>query len=297
MELSQGEKVKMSHYLLGQLSEPEQQALEESIFADGEKFYQLCEIEDQLIDSYARNQLRQTDRALFEECYLRQPARRKLVEFALTLTGEFDRRHITNDQGWRKYFFGPQRRPALVKGLAVATLVFLAFLSLPIILLQRSAEIAHRDAADSPSPSVESGPTVTTAASPKFDPQPRLSPSPQPGAVLAIVTLSAFTLRGETNTETAALRLASGQTAAQIHVRLPDQDYPVYEAGLKNDSGQIIKRWHAKPTRTTNMQLLVLPLTARLLTTGDYTLIIEARSATGPVGTIASLPFKVVKSS
>ena len=57
MDLSQTEKAKLVRYLLGQLSEPEQQALENTVFTDQAKFHQLCEIEDQLIDGYARNQL------------------------------------------------------------------------------------------------------------------------------------------------------------------------------------------------------------------------------------------------
>ncbi len=78
-------------YLLGELAETDRDAMEMNIFTDKERFYRLSEIEDRLIDDYARGILSGEEKLKFEQLYLTNPARRQRVEFALTLTRELDR--------------------------------------------------------------------------------------------------------------------------------------------------------------------------------------------------------------
>jgi len=78
-------------YLLGELPEADRDAMETEIFTDKETFYRLSEIEDRLIDDYARGRLSGEEKLKFEQLYLANPARRQRVEFALTMTREFDR--------------------------------------------------------------------------------------------------------------------------------------------------------------------------------------------------------------
>lgn len=294
MELSQTEKAKLVRYLLGQLSEPEQQVLEESVFADQAKFYQLCEVEDQLIDGYARNQLRDAERSDFELHYLTQPARRARVEFARTLTAEFDQPETTGTPAWWQSFFESLRQPALAWGLAAATLFFLAvtvwwlFSHSP-----RSSELARQGVAGTPTPARAISPTPV--ASPTPAPLLRDTPLPKPITVPATVTLSTLTLRGEPRTASETLRIAPGQTSAQIQVKLPDQDYPVYEVRLQTIAGQPVRSWQAKPANTKAGQAFALSLPTRLLASGDYLLVLEARTTAGTHEPIAKLPFKVVK--
>ena len=75
----------MTRYLLGELSEQEQAALEKRYFADREVFNQLLQVEGELVDDHARGQLSTEMRQRFERSYLTHPSRRERVEFAKAL--------------------------------------------------------------------------------------------------------------------------------------------------------------------------------------------------------------------
>ncbi|MGH9937210.1 MAG: hypothetical protein ACREAM_13270 [Blastocatellia bacterium] len=72
-------------YLLGDLPESEQSALEERYFADSETFEQIWESENRLVDNYVRGRLSAADRAGFEERYLASPVHRQRVAVARNL--------------------------------------------------------------------------------------------------------------------------------------------------------------------------------------------------------------------
>ena len=69
-------------YLLGELSEREQERLEARYFVDDALFELLLAIEDELIDRYARGEVMGRERRRLEHHFLKSPARRKRVRFA-----------------------------------------------------------------------------------------------------------------------------------------------------------------------------------------------------------------------
>lgn len=77
-------------YLLGELSEAEQDQLEARYFTDDALFERLLEIEDDLIDRYARGDISDRERLRLERHFLKSPARRKRVRFAKAIL-----RHVT----------------------------------------------------------------------------------------------------------------------------------------------------------------------------------------------------------
>ncbi len=77
----------MTRYLLGDLSEAEQTALELECLADGEKFEDVWAAEYDLVDRYARGELSRRERELFERNYLRSPLHRERVAVARELLG------------------------------------------------------------------------------------------------------------------------------------------------------------------------------------------------------------------
>lgn len=79
-------------YLLGELSEQEQDSLEERYFRDPKLFNAVLQVESQVVDAYARGQLSTDMRERFEKSYLNHPARRKRVNFAKALTTRIDQR-------------------------------------------------------------------------------------------------------------------------------------------------------------------------------------------------------------
>ena len=69
-------------YILGELPEEEQLALEEKFFADDEAYQELVALEDELRYEYARGGLTPEQRVSFERRFLRTPEDREKVDLA-----------------------------------------------------------------------------------------------------------------------------------------------------------------------------------------------------------------------
>jgi hypothetical protein len=82
---------RMTRYLLGDLPETEQIALEQEYFADPEKFEEVWAAENDLVDRYARGRLSRAERELFERNYLKSPRHRERVAVARKLVEAADR--------------------------------------------------------------------------------------------------------------------------------------------------------------------------------------------------------------
>ena len=69
MKIAQNENL-IRRYLLGELSEADQTALEQELLTDRDKFEQVCAVENELVDSYVRGEMSRADRKRFESHYL-----------------------------------------------------------------------------------------------------------------------------------------------------------------------------------------------------------------------------------
>ena len=72
----------LSHYLLGELSEEKQEAIEKRYLDDREMYELLLVVEDDLIDAYVEGTLTESRRANLERHFLNTPDRRARVDFA-----------------------------------------------------------------------------------------------------------------------------------------------------------------------------------------------------------------------
>jgi hypothetical protein len=81
-----------TRYLLGDLPETEQMAVEQEYFADPEKFEEVWAAENELVDRYVRGRLSRGERELFERNYLQSPKHRDRVAVARKLLEAADRR-------------------------------------------------------------------------------------------------------------------------------------------------------------------------------------------------------------
>ena len=77
-------------YLLGELPEEEQLALERDYFTNPETFERVWEIENELVDRYVRGSLTRDERMLFEQNYLASPVHRERVKVATALLEKID---------------------------------------------------------------------------------------------------------------------------------------------------------------------------------------------------------------
>src|SRR5215475_15931428 len=82
---------RMTRYLLGNLPETEQMAVEQEYFADPEKFEEVWAAESDLVDHYVRGRLPRGERELFERNYLQSPKHRDRVTLARKLLEAADR--------------------------------------------------------------------------------------------------------------------------------------------------------------------------------------------------------------
>src|SRR5262245_66585489 len=82
---------RMTRYLLGDLLETEQMAVEQEYFADPEKFEEVWAAENDLVDRYVRGRLSRGERRLFERNYLQSPKHRARVAVARKLLEAADR--------------------------------------------------------------------------------------------------------------------------------------------------------------------------------------------------------------
>jgi hypothetical protein len=82
---------RVTRYLLGDLPEIEQTAVEQGYFADPEKFEEVWAAENELVDRYVRGRLSRGERELFERNYLKSPNHRERVATARKLLEAADR--------------------------------------------------------------------------------------------------------------------------------------------------------------------------------------------------------------
>lgn len=81
---------RIHRYLLGDLPEEEQSALEQVFLDDGEVFEQVWAAENDLVDRYVRGKLTPAEKHLFEENYLASPAHCERLAFAKKLVQAAD---------------------------------------------------------------------------------------------------------------------------------------------------------------------------------------------------------------
>lgn len=80
----------MVRYLLGELPQQEQTALENLLFTSDEAFERMSESENRLVDDYVRGRLTSSSRTRFEEHYLASPLHRRRVTIARDLLASAD---------------------------------------------------------------------------------------------------------------------------------------------------------------------------------------------------------------
>jgi hypothetical protein len=76
----------MRKYLLGALPAEERTRIEDEYFADADRFEELVGVENDLIDSYVRGKLSDSERRQFERHYGKLPGRRARIGFAKALS-------------------------------------------------------------------------------------------------------------------------------------------------------------------------------------------------------------------
>jgi hypothetical protein len=128
------EENQIAQFLLGQLSEEDRLKVEERIFKENGFYEQVLAIQEELSDSYVRNDLSAKQRSQFESHFLRSPRRRERVEFASALKRALDKQQSVevpaqSGSTWWKSFGAFKIGPVPMLAALSACLVMLVGLS------------------------------------------------------------------------------------------------------------------------------------------------------------------------
>lgn len=305
-----------TRYLLGELSEQEQAALEERYFSDPQVFNQVVQVESELVDAYARGQLSTDMRERFEQFYLTHPARRQRAEFAKALTTRIDEREsaVTRAEhspqpalhvSWKQRLlatFGGQRRPLRF---AMALIIVLIALAGVWILVgnrwrqqQREAQIQQTPQPTHALQQAEKQPDQEEHAAQvppeSSQPSPNANPSPAPPIVSLALTVGG--VRSGDSGPTPTLLIPRDTTQAQISLDLKDDTYPRYRVSLRRIGGaEIFTRTNVRPHSTKAGARFVFKVPARELASGDYALTLAGITPQGEVDDLNKSLFRVEK--
>ena len=307
-------------YLIGELSETERTEIEASYFADKSILNRLVQVEEDLIDNYARGRLSPQVRERFERAYLSQPGRHARAKFGVALAGRLDqladsRSPAEQDQragSWLgKYFslFGGGR-PGLAFSLALLLLLLVAG-SVWLFLQRRQLQqdIARNQAAQSMQEQRQQElqkqlddeqkrhqDLTTKLAQQSNANTPVNRPSPPATPTFVSLLLVAGGVRGVDTGLTPTLTIPKGTEQVHLQLNLKDNDYRDYQLSVQLVGGAEIFQSHApKPKTSKTGATFSLIVPASKFVTGDYMLTVKGATPGGEFEDVSKSLFRVEK--
>ncbi len=246
-------------YLIGDLTEAEQEETERRLLADDSSFDALQVVEDELIDAYVRGELPPEDRKRFEEHFLQTPSRWERIHFARAFHQALNQKVSKPELSWWKTVF---LLPRIRLPLAAAAVLVIAC-GLWIVVERWRPHDGSRAG-----PPVPAGPIVSLVLSPGL-------------------------LRG--SAATPQLALPAGAAAVELQLELESSSALTdYRCRLETAEGSLI-RDGLEPTIAVTGQALTLRLSPEVLAEGDYILALSGRAVDRPYGVLASYFFRVIR--
>jgi len=308
----------ITNYLLGELSEDEQTALEEKYFNDRELFDWVVQVESDLVDKHARGLLSPETRARFEFHYLAHPKRRERAKFAETLAAKVDQNSSVSfapavAESWWSRLVTSMRGPKLAWAFAIVLLLLAGsafwFLIEGRRLRQELAKTEterarHEQVERELKGRVANEQQRSEQRSAELDrlraEQQALQPSPTPtvSSVPSFVSL-ALTIGGVRGVDTGpptVLVIPAGTQQVRIQLSLRENDYQSYQAVLQPAGGKEIFSRQTLQARTNKSGAsLVLLIPANKFTTGDYILTLKGATQNREVEDVSKSLFHVEK--
>lgn len=307
----------MQRYLLGEMPEAERTALEQEYFNDGRLFDQMVQVENELVDKYARGLLSPPVRDSFEQYYLTHPKRRERAKFAVALaaklaqTSEVATAPPPRAESLWSRLQSSMRGPKLAWAFSVALLLMAAGAVWLLVesrrlrqefaktesqrttQAQRERELQQQVASERQRAEQLSAELERLRAE-----QQAISPVPTPPvkALPAFVSLM-LTVGGTRSADTAppaVLVIPARTEQVRLQLNLSARDYPSYRAALQAAGGKEIFAWQRlTPKATKAGARLALIIPAQRFATGDYILTLRGISETGEVEDVSKSLFRV----
>ncbi len=301
---SENQTNRMRSYLLGQLPESEQIALEQLFFADRETLEHMQEIEFDLIDSYVRGKLPDAERQQFESHYLTTPQHLEQVEFAKELLWHADEQTSKSpsqqsDSFWQ-LLLASLRMPQFALG--AATMAAILIFSGGIWLNRQRANLqqeiarlnAERSAEQQRSRELEERVAQQNQQNSQLNTElDRLrtenAPATRP-TLASFILLS--TVRGGSQQQT--LKIPLGTNRVRLQIKLESNDFSRYQITLRPvDGGQ---SWNPGPVNAVTDKkgtTISVKIPAARFSSGDYILTLNGVDPTGAIEEVNRYFFRI----
>ncbi|MGH9767698.1 MAG: hypothetical protein ACREAB_09730 [Blastocatellia bacterium] len=299
-------------YLLRDLPESEQVALEERYFADSETFEQIWETENRLVDEYVRGGLASADRALFEERYLASPVHRRRVAAARKLL-------VAADESAHDYI-APEIRTSFLKRLtdwlqpspswqfamAAGMLLLMAgglwllvertrlrgeLLNLQtenVARQNRERELARQIAVEQSERNQLSA-ELEQLRKQQTEARPVQNPAPPSALTIFSFALSPIGVRGG---DGQLLELSPNADQAQLQLKIQSGDWQNLQVSIKTAEGQPV--WSQRRIKP-HADKVIVNVPANKLPFNDYTLTLTGANRAGETQVINRYSFRVIR--
>lgn len=324
----------IKRYLLGELSESEQTALEEKFFADPHVFDQILKTESELLDNYVRGRLPEESREQFERSYLATPGRRERVKFAEALALRIDQTEASKTaaahkadhaslsqkgQRWQHLLLTLRGR-RLALSVSITLVVSIAMGGLWSFIEsrrlrrevaetqaaraeqeRRALEMEEQRAATERKQAEESTAELnrrqnTQPSSAQPSPTSTALATPAPATTFVTLHLSIGVTRSADTSPARTLVIPPGTKEVRLRLDLKENDYASYGVSLKEVGGrEIFGRRGLKSRPAKSGARLNLTLPAEGLSTGDYMLTLGGINQDGSVEDLSKSIFRIEK--
>jgi hypothetical protein len=298
----------IQRYLLGELPEAEQSTLEEAYFNDQRLFDRMLQVENELVDKYARGLLSPPTRERFEKYYLTHPKRRERANFARALAARLDESDEVAgvsqpdaESFWNRLLVS-MRGPKLALGFSVALLLMTGVSAWFLFETRRlrqdfiAQEQRERELQQQATSERQRAEQLAAELERRAD-QPPVSPSPTPIKSVPAFASLVLTIGGTRSVEGGSpglLVIPAGTEQVRLQLDLRENNYASYQAVLQAAGGREVfaaARLVAKPARTGASLALTIP--AQRFASGDYILTLRGVSKTGEVEDVSKSLFRV----
>ncbi len=279
----------IADYLLGQLSQSEQEQLEEKYFTDNDVFIELLETEENLISDYLHQRLPRRERQLFEKHYISIPCNKQKVEFM----------QLMNQSEARQLILG-KSRPTIQNSSSFggSILAFLKLSQLPewsravaaLLIMAGAISLLGRYYT-----STQTTPNMGKMSSPPPSVPAIGGENKPPGPQIVGLALASGSQRSGNNNPNTAYT-DSNTRLIELRLKLVGYVYPKYKGRLQRvDEGiKEIESNDSLNTESMNNENVVLwKVEAARLPVGDYQVELQGVMASGDLGDTNSYDFSV----
>lgn len=301
----------IQRYLLGELAEAEQAALEEAYFNDQRLFDQMVQAENELVDKYARGLLSPAMRESFEKHYLAHPKRRERANFARALAARLDEGNEvaavtrTSSESLSNRLLSSMRGPRLAWGFALALLLMTVVAGWSLLETQRlrrdlsAQEQRERVLQQQAASERQRAEQLAAELERRRDDQPTVSPSPTPiksAQAFVSLVLAVGGTRSIDGATPARLVIPPGTEQVRIQLNLRENAYSIYRVVVQAaDSREVFGSGRIVAKRAGSGATLTLTLPAQTFTNGDYILTLRGVTSSGEVEDVSKSIFSVEK--